>query len=74
MYTQERRESDFHHVRLILEHCYAIENALAELDNDESEFLNRQIYQKGCALDLAYIGENSKKISLEIVNGHPGIA
>jgi uncharacterized protein with HEPN domain len=46
---------------------------LAELDNDEEEFTKRPIYQKGCALDLAYIGENSKKISLEIVSSHPEI-
>jgi uncharacterized protein with HEPN domain len=73
LYTQEQRESDQEHIRLILEHCYAIENALMELDNDEAEFMARTIYQKGCALDLAYIGENSKKMSLEIMNRHPEI-
>jgi len=72
-YTQEQREIDIDLIKLILEHCYAIEDALKELDNDEAEFLKRPIYQKGCALDLAYIGENAKMISSEIKDLHPEI-
>lgn len=73
MYTQEQHEKDLDYVQLILDHCYAIEVALAEIDNDEEEFMKRPVYQKGCALDLAYIGENSKKMSSEIIDLHPEI-
>jgi len=50
-----------------------VKNALAELGNDEKEFMERPIYQKGCALDPAYIGENPEKISQEMKDSHTEI-
>jgi len=60
-------------LKVIIEYCGRIRNAMARFGDDEEDFLGDPEYQYACSFCITQIGETIKRLSQKVTDGHPEI-
>jgi len=64
---------DIENLKIIIEYCNNVENALLCFGSDEEDFIEKIHFQQTCAFSIEQIGERVKRLSHELIQKHPEI-